>query len=441
MTQPPRNIQPRIHDLMGELPTAANLPANFRFLSPEKISLPNSIPLYVVQTGSYDFCQIEIGIKAGTWYQNKKLQAGFTNMMLMKGCKGKTESEISEFIDYRGAYLIPSVDQDFASLSLYSLTRHLKELLPLMSDILQQPDFPESEFTIERSKAKQRFQIDLGKVDFLARQEMSHMVYGDNHPYGQIALPVDYEQIQASDLHDFYKYHYHNRISYILASGNISDDVLNLITQTFGGSGIENQNPIIEPNKSFNNGSPYFRHIPKAGASQTAIRFGKRAPTAQNPDYSGLKILNVILGGYFGSRLMMNIREDKGLTYGIGSAYQPMQHDGMLIIAAEVKAENTALAILETKNELQKLCENLISEEELYLVKNFMAGDFYRSIDGPSAIASRIRQIIRFDLPSDHFINHLQNLYHITPKDILNLSQKYLKSESFYSIAVGEYQD
>lgn len=439
MTLIQRDIQPPVHNLLGELPCLENLPSNFRFLTPNIVTLPNGIPLYIIQTGNYDFSQIEVGFQAGKWSADKPLQAGLTNQMLLKGCHGKSEEEISEFIDNKGAYIIPSYDNDFASVSLYSINRHLAELMPLLAEILLYPDFQENALEVELQKSKQKHQIDLKKVDVVARLEMNKMIFGDAHPYGKYPLISDFDNINQSDLNSFFDSNYHHKISYILASGNINQDVINLITQYLGNSDFNYSEITIEKPIKSENQLPDFRYISKQDACQTAIRFGKKAPTLLHPDYAGIKVLNTLLGGYFGSRLMTNIREDKGYTYGIGSAYLSMLREGIHIIATEVNSNNTQEAIHEIKNELNALCMHSVGKDELYTVKNFMAGEFYRSIDGPSGLANRVRQTIRFGLAPDFYLKYLQKIFHISPEDIQVLAMLHLNPDNFHSIAVGKH--
>jgi predicted Zn-dependent peptidase len=177
--------------------------------------------------------------------------------------------------------------------------------------------------------------------------------------------------------------------------------------------------------------------IVKEGAMQSAIRMGNIAIGRDHIDFAGLKVLNAILGGYFGSRLMTNLREDKGYTYGIGSSVVPLQHGGYFVISGEVGAEVTKPALQEIKSELWRLCNEQVPESELSLVRSYLSGEMLRAVDGPFAQANMYRELIENSLTVSHFIELINTVQHITAHQLQDLANKYLNPENLFTLVVG----
>ena len=157
-----------------------------------------------------------------------------------------------------------------------------------------------------------------------------------------------------------------------------------------------------------------------------------------NEDYIKLQILNTVLGGYFGSRLMKNIREDKGFTYGIGSAIIPLKNSAYFFISAETGSDVTFQAVEEIYKELRKLKEQPIPIEELDLVKNYKTGEIMRSLDGPFAISDLTKLTIQFDLDADYFSKYISVIRNITSSELQDLAIKYFNENDLYELIVGK---
>ena len=170
---------------------------------------------------------------------------------------------------------------------------------------------------------------------------------------------------------------------------------------------------------------------------QSAIRIAKRTIGKSHHDFAKLHVVNTILGGYFGSRLMSNIREDKGYTYGIGSFVAPQKHDSYFGISTEVGADVSQKAINEIYKELESLRTELVSEEELNLVKSYLMGELLKSVDGPFSVAERWKGIILFDLDKSYFDNLVNTILNITPIEVRDIAERYLGSNDMYEVLVG----
>jgi len=426
MTQINRNIQP-----------VTGMPEKIKFIDPEKVFLDNGIPVYLVNSGLQDLVKIDLIFKAGTRYGEKVLLPVFTNKLLLEGTKEKSSLQISEIIDYYGAHIDPDISKDMAYLSLYSLNKHLNEMIPLLAEILHQPAFNIDELQILKKNLKQDFIIDSEKVKYQARRRFNEIIFGANHPYGKLFEESDFDKVSQPEISEFHAEKYSLQNLTILVSGNLPENVLSLLNQYFG-SGDKVGN-IIDSQILSEIKAPatleYF--IKKENAVQSAIRIGRAIVNKTHPDYAGLRVLNTTLGGYFGSRLMTNIREDKGYTYGIGSAIISLNQGGYFFIASEVGSSVTSLALKAVNYELDRLRQKRIPNHELDLVKNYMLGSFMRNIDSVFVLSESIKNLIEYNLNSDFQYNFVETIKQINAEEIRNLAQKYFDEKDLVQLIVG----
>ena len=411
-------------------------PGKITLPKPEIYRLSNGIKVFQFNSGTQDVISIEMIFTAGSWFQNKPFTAMATNLMLREGTRNYTSREISESLDYFGAHFENTTERDNAYVSLYSLNKHLENTLPLLGEIVKNPVFPEEEYKVLAGKQIQLLEVNRQKVNFLARTHFNPIVFGKSHPYGMFLEPADIGKITNIDLADFHRSRYRSGNCTILVSGRIKPFLLNALELHFGGS---DWNGVSVERMSFEaSGSGQKDHfIAKEGAMQSAIRMGCLAFGRSHPDFAGMKVLNAILGGYFGSRLMTNLREDKGYTYGIGSALVPLLRGGYFVISGEVGAEVTKQALAEIKSELKRLCNDPVPESELSLVRSYLLGEMLRSVDGPFAQAGLYRELIEDNLEISHFENLIDTIQHISALQLQDLAIKYLDPEKLFTLVVG----
>lgn len=414
-----------------------NLLENFNFQEPGLLHLDNGLPVYLIRTGTQEITKIEFIFKAGGWFEDKPLIAKFTNKMLTEGTQSYTSAELHEIVDFYGAHLETSSDKDMAYVVLYTLNKHLTRLLPVVKEVLFQPVFPESELSVRVQNKKQEFLINCEKVKYIARWKFNELIYGNSHPYGRFFGINDFDDIRRDDLAEFHQRNYKTGDCTIMVAGNVPENIITLLNDHLG------QNTLYSPGvfNSFESTPPVNGnriYIQKENAIQSAIRIGKVLVNKMHPDYLKLKILNTLLGGYFGSRLMTNIREEKGYTYGIGSSLVSMQNSGYFFISSEVGSEVTQKAIDEIYIEIAKLQEDLISEEELSLVRNYMLGTFMRNLDGPFALSESYKSLIEYGLDSDYFKNYIETVKTVNAAELRQLAQKYLDRNSLFELKVGK---
>ena len=288
-------------------------------------------------------------------------------------------------------------------------------------------------------KRKQKFQVELEKVTNIARQEFNEQLFGKSHPYGIKTKIDDYDKVNQEDLINFHNSLYNSGNCKIVLSGKIDNSVIALINDHFGNNDWSNKKNIKSISNSITEQPVMESFIEKKNVTQSAIRLGKIIINKNHPDYHKLNVVNTILGGYFGSRLMKTIREERGYTYGIGSALVTLKNAGFLVILSEVNAEVSRNAITDILVEIKKLREEKVDLDELNLVKNYMLGDLLRSFDGPFEISSSFKNIIELNLENDFYQKSLQCLKSITPDDILLIANKYLQEDTFIRTIAGKY--
>jgi predicted Zn-dependent peptidase len=421
-----RKIQPQIRAI-GHI----NLP------EPKKHTLDNGIPVYLINAGTQELSRIELIFDAGSFYQSQALQAYFTNKCLTEGTGSYNSKSIAETIDFYGAFLKANNEKDRASITLYSLNKHLDKLLPVLFEIALKPVFPEDEVQVIVRKQQQEFLVNMEKVGFMARHKFSSLMFGKSHPYGQIAQAEDYENVDGNILKQYFKERYHGAEFTLIVSGRVPENIIEKLNRYFGQHPV-NQKTSAAETPAINPAGKQMYFIEKRGSLQTALRLGKPVFNKLHPDYLKFKVLNTILGGYFGSRLMTNIREDKGYTYGIGSGIASFKHTGIFFIASEVGADVTQKALEEIFAEIKKLHTTLVPEEELKLVKNYMAGSFLRGADGPFALAELFKNVYPYNLEMDYYSEYLETIKNITAEEIRDLAVSYLQPDSMIKLVVGK---
>ena len=401
--------------------------------------LSNGIPLYLINAGTQDIVRIELLFKAGNWFEIAPLVASATNAMLSEGTVNRTSEMIAESFEYYGAFFQVNTDKDNGVIVLYTLAKYLEQTLEVVADILYHSTFPEKEFQTYIQKTEQQFIEDQSKVKTLARTVFLKAIFGNDHPYGREIVVEDFQRLTSPMLDDFYRMHYRNRPFLIIVSGRLWPGLERIIDNYFGKNRIEEQKqpehkpepePDLEPEKLF---------IEKEKVFQSAIRVGKKLFNKHHPDFTAMQILNAILGGYFGSRLMKNIRENKGYTYGIGSMILSMQHAGYFVIASEVGASVCRAALNEIYRELDILRETIVPEDELTVVKHYLMGELIRLFDGPFAQAESLKAILEYGLDYDYYDKTINTIKNTSAKRLRDLANQYFAPGTFTEIVAGKY--
>lgn len=402
----------------------------------EKRLLGNGIPVHFINAGTQEVVKIDFIFEAGTWFQTKNLVASSCNSMLEEGSENYPAGEIAEKFDFYGAYLQLSIDQNQGFVNVITLSKHLPAILEVTEDLIKRSVFPDHELDVLIAKNKQKWLLENEKVRTLCQKKFTRVMFGDNHPYTINNRLEDFDRIRREELVQFYKSYYHSGNCQILVAGKVDEDVLNLLNIYFGGDDWQ-QNQADFPEYTIHSDVKKRHHVEKANGIQSAIRIGKFWVPKMHPDFHGLSILVTILGGYFGSRLMANIREEKGYTYGIGSFILTLKQASYLIISSEVGNEYVEPTLTEIALEMRRLQTEPVSENELLTVKNYLLGEFLRDFDGPFALAGSFKAINDFGLDYSFYDEYLQVLRNITSAEIMKLAQQYLNPDECYTVVAG----
>jgi predicted Zn-dependent peptidase len=398
--------------------------------------LNNGIPVYMIEAGTEDIMRLEFTFRAGQIRESLPLVSSTCNMMLSEGSENYTSEELNRTLDYYGVFLNQSAEKDSAGIILFFLNKHVEKALEFSHEILFRPVFPEPELNALMKKRLRWYMVNREKVQNLAIDRFFESLFGKTHPYGYQILEQDFENITTKVLSDFHHRYYTPGNMAIIISGKIHERTEELLNLHYGNTvlkAIQDE----KPSNPFNSENPKKVHLNKAGTVQTAIRIGSATINKRHPDYTGLKILDSILGGYFGSRLMKNIREEKGYTYGISSSLSSLDLSGYKVISTEVGQKYCQKTIDEIYKEIGILQKVPVSKEEMDVVRNYMSGEMVRMFDGPFALAESFKSAWEFGLDSRYYYSLYEKIKTITPDEITHLSKTYYNTDELYQITVG----
>lgn len=403
----------------------------------EQFTLDNGIPVYVVKSDEQDTLQLEMVFPAGSWYESENLIASAANFLMKNGSGKYSALEINEGIDYYGAYLNRSCHHEFGTYTLHCLTKSFTQLLPILQEVILDPAFSEEELALFQQNMKQRLAVNLQKCDFVANRHIDKYLFGEFHPYGRVSSMEAYDNLQTESLKAFYKQHYTYNNCKIFVAGKLPADLIPLLNQYFGTSKWNGEPTIIKPEISIMPAEEKkYRIFNDENGVQGAVRVARHFPNRYHPDYPKMMVLNTIFGGYFGSRLMSNIREEKGYTYGISSQVYNFRQASAINIHTEAGRDVCEATIAEIYKELRTLQTEAVDEEELALVRNFMIGSILGDLDGAFQIIQRWKNLILNDLDENYFYNNIRTIKTITAEELQALAKQYFTPEDFYELVV-----
>lgn len=423
-----RTIAPAIQDAI-----------DFTYTLPpcNKTVFENNVPVYWLHAGSQEVVQIEWVFKAGLWNETKAAVAQAVASLLKNGTTTRSAFQINEAIEFYGASLKVSANNDYGFVTLHTLTKHLPQLLPVIQEIIMQPAFPEEELQVFVQNALQRLSVNLLQSDFVANRNIDAMLFGRQHPYGRFTEAEDLMALNTDDLRLHHQRTFRSDDCIIFMAGKISEADVKLLQQYFG---KEKWNTATDSEDIKHEISPsnekVKRMVNDEKSVQGAVRIARDFVTRNHPDFAPMVVLNTVLGGYFGSRLMNNIREEKGFTYGVYSCFYPTKHAGGLLISTEAGKEVCEETAKEVFKEMKILQENLIPEEELLLVKNYLLGNLLGDLDGPFSIIQRWKNLVLNNLPASHFDDNIQIYKTVDTATLQMLAQQYFDADKFYNLVV-----
>jgi zinc protease len=310
--------------------------------------------------------------------------------------------------------------------------------LPVVAELVADSVLPQEELAIYKKNMQQRLQVNLLKNDFVAGRLIDAYLFGKQHPYGKYSSIEELEALQQEEIKNFYKQYYQQGRCMVFVAGKLPADIITQLDAHFGAlplhaytTGLNGVKHAVTPaaEKKYN-------IVNDANGVQGAIRIARNFPNRHHPDFQKVNMLNAVFGGFFGSRLMSNIREDKGYTYGIYSYLVNQVQESALMVSTEAGKEVCAATIEEVYKEMQRLREEPIEEEELQVTRNYMIGTILGDLDGPFHVAARWKNIILNNLDENYFYNGVDIIKTVAPKELQELANKYLHPEAFYELVV-----
>lgn len=417
-----RSIQPEIV-----------VPRSIKIIPYDSLKSPLGVPIYRLDNCGYDVVRISLIFRAGVTQQDRAFLASSVINNITEGTTNHTAAEIANFIDYYGIIYDISVDMDYTIITVCTLRHFFDKALELISDILN-PTFPDYELKIYAGKKKQLIAMQRAKISYIAQEQMQKALFGEDNPYGKIFDTAEFDNLSSELLSGFFKKLYTRQNLFVVVSGdsNLSDiDKIGGIVDCLPrGTKALTIHPNIQKKNDI--------YIEKEGSVQSALKMGRVLFNKQHPDFIGMQIVAKILGGYFGSRLIMSLREDKGYTYGIFSSMVNTDATGYFVVSGEVIAAHTDDAVGAVFVEIERLQQELIGDKELKMVKSVMIGEIMRILDGPFGVADVLIEGIQNGKDNSNINSIIAEIEGMTPERVRDLAQKYLKREDISTVIVGK---
>lgn len=415
---------------------AVHLPRKFVLPAARHWQLRNGLPVTAVEGASRPILRIELLFNAGRPYETAPALGRSTNLMLAEGSQNKTASEIEAFFEYYGTNLILSRSMDTASVTVYTILPHLEAVLPVLAEVVLSPAFRTDDLRRFCKRSKQSLREALTEADTIAYRELTDGLFGPDHFYGYDIQASHYEQLSSEQLQQFHQQAYNASNAHLLLAGQIDAQTESLLDRYLGqlpvGKALAPRAPFA---KVF---APGLKTVNRPKAQQTLIRRARLIRPLAHYDLPGLEVLNTLLGGYFGSRLMQNIREEKGYTYNIDSSLDNLRYASYLSISADVANENLAAVNREIDHEINKLQQDPISLKEMEMLRAYLLGVLMNEIDGPLNTIERYQQALMENVLPEDYNQLIQIVETIRPQDLQDLAQRYLgQPEEEVHVAVG----
>lgn len=394
--------------------------------------MPNGAHLTLLPIETESLLRLDISFRGGKSVQTMPLQAKLAISQLAVRSLSYNTQQVAELLDYHGATLTAISNYSCCCLTLVCLPRFLPKLLPLLFSLLNEPAYHSHELDIARETLRTEWKIDRQKVAKVSNEELFQQLFPSTHPMSQMVGEQDFDRVNPDLLRQYWQHYLHSANAAIFLTGKMDKQIERLVRQTLGEQQWGGSEPLkvtfptmpVPPEKE----CVCTAQMP-CPTVQTAIRAAFILPPLTHPDMPVLRLANTILGGYFGSRLMSNIREDKGFTYHIGSQIMQCPGGSLLTIGTEVKSEVAQAALSEIRLEIERMAQEPVCNEELAIVKNYMAGRACRQYEAHTDIAELLMSLHRTERTIDDLLNEHHQLETATAEEVRSVAEKYLQLE------------
>lgn len=418
---------------------------SFALRRPTEHILPGGIPLYIIEAPGTGALRLDAVYPAGKQHETHPLQSYYASKMLRYGCHGYTAAEFAERIDYYGAVLRSTMLMNRTCISLVTLKKHFAPTVELMHRMLATPAYNEEHLRIRCDADKAQLRVNLQKGSFVAMRTLRQNIYGNHHPCGTLVAPDDYDTLTSQHLRDYYDRYLSKGPCKLYLSGDVDDSTLAVLEAHFSDDG---RRLVVDGRRMMDDGLPQPSTIPPqlstqilSGAVQDSIRIGCPMMDIGHPDYAPMRVLATVLGGYFGSRLMQNVREEKGYTYDIGAHFFATIPQTLFCIYCEAQAGKAREVIDEACKEMHRLQTELIPADELRMVRNYMTGNLCRNYETAFDLIDAYLFEERLGLPPTHFDHMFDAVQNTSPQRLRQLARQYLRPEMMHAVVVSNEEN
>ena len=398
---------------------------DFSLNVPDPITLSNGMKMWIASNGEEEINKLSIYMTGGAFQESRPTQATACSIAVFNGNAKMSFSETAEAIDFYGAWRAAQVYDNSTAFSISSLNENFDKTLQIFIESLRTPLFPDDEFEPLKRQLAVSCAMAREKVKYIANKEIMKLYYGNNHSLATDPTPEDINSLTGEHMRSFHSSFYKAQNCNLVFAGNISDKEIATV-ETVLGEWLPDGAPTPQVEPPFNPSDEMFKIVDKQGAVQSAIVMMLKTVPRQHPDYFKLRILATVLGGYFGSRLMKNIREDKGYTYGISANHSGRAFDGYVGIATECDTQHTWNVINEIHNEINRLRDEPVPQQELDTVKRYMLSDLAKTLDTPFNIAAYIGNMFCYGTYPSYFNDQVQEIKNVTSGQLQDIAQQYL---------------
>ena len=415
---------------------APRVSKNYTIQYPEVtiIKAKNGIPVHVIKAGTKNVMKLDVVFKAGTRITDPLIPKATADLMV-EATQTYHSEKLSNIIDTNGAFLFSEADRDRVSISMVVIEKFFDNLIHPLYETIHKPKFDTVDFNRYRIKRRQQHIHALESTSTIASRAFGSQLYGKEHPYGRMANVHDYDNLDLDKIRDFHRKHYINDGTYAVVAGQFPDSNFDKVMEVIGsipnGSNTDKNDYTPQPEE------PKLNRITKKDAKQATIRVGDFCINKAHPDYATLRIANTILGGYFGSRLMQVIREQKGYTYGIGSNLISLEHGAYWSISGDVLLDKVDEVLADIRSEIELLKIKPIAQSELEMIQNYMMGEILQNFDGPFAIADTYKVLTDYGLDFTYFENLKEAIQLITSDKLCSTVQQYFNYDSAIKTVVS----
>jgi zinc protease len=415
----------------------------FKLPKIERRKLSNGLEVLIVEQHEVPVVNMNLIVKTGSAAdpQDRAGLANFTSALIDEGTKTRSSLDISNQLAAIGARLRAESGFDSSGLNLLTLTKHLDQALDIYSDVITNPTFPASEFEMQRKQRLAGLLQRRDNANAIAASVYASLLYGHNHPYGHSA-GGDEQSLRAvmqDDVRHFYETYYRPNNATLIVAGDVQPTTLiPKLEHAFAGwkrGEVPTVNIATPPARD----KETLYIVDKPGAAQSVLMIGQVGLPRSTPDYFPLLVMNTMLGGQFTSRVNLNLREDKGYTYGARTAFEYRRGAGPFVATAGVQTAVTKESVFEFMKELRGIRgERPITEAELEYSKQAIIRGFPRNFETPEQISNRLSDLVLYNLPDDYFNNYLANIRAVKLDDVNRVATRYLDPSRMAILVVGD---